>query len=86
MTLNLDLPPELEHELYTEASQLNLPLNEYVLRVLATRQASENLPQTGAELVAYWQREGVINSRPDITDSQAHARKLRNEAETRKRG
>jgi hypothetical protein len=86
MTLNLNLPPELEHELCTEASQLNLSLNEYVLRVLATRQVSENLPKTGAELVAYWQREGVINSRSDITDSQAHARKLRNEAEMRERG
>lgn len=68
MTLNLDLSPNLEHELCTEASQLN----EYILRVLATRQVSESLPKTGAELVAYWQREGVINSRPDIADSQAH--------------
>jgi len=84
MTFNLNLPPELEHELYTEASQLNLPLNEYVLRVLTTRQVS-GLPQTGAELVAYWQREGVINSRPDITDSQAHARRLRNETQRRER-
>jgi hypothetical protein len=85
MTLNLNLPSELEHELCTEASQLNLPLDEYVLRVLATRQVSENLPKTGAELVAYWQREGVINSRTDIIDSQAYARKLRDEAETRER-
>jgi hypothetical protein len=82
MTLNLNLPPELEHELSTEASQLNLPLTEYVLRILTARQVSENLPKTGAELVAYWQREGVINSRPDIIDSQAYARKLRAEAET----
>ncbi|BAS54548.1 hypothetical protein NIES2135_01970 [Leptolyngbya boryana NIES-2135] len=82
MTLNLNLPPELEHELFTEASQLNLPLTEYVLRILTARQVSENLPKTGAELVAYWQREGVINSRPDIIDSQTYARKLRVEAET----
>ncbi|MCY7321006.1 MAG: hypothetical protein LH660_04205 [Phormidesmis sp. CAN_BIN36] len=84
MTLNLNLPPELKHELCTEASQLNLPLTEYVLRILAARQPSGNLPKTGAELVDYWQREGVINSRPDITDSQVYARSLRNEAETRR--
>ncbi|WP_196517701.1 hypothetical protein [Nostoc sp. WHI] len=44
-----------------------------------------NPPKAGAELVAYWQSEGVINSRPDITDSQAYARKLRHEAQTRER-
>ncbi|MCY6488716.1 hypothetical protein [Leptolyngbya sp. GGD] len=60
-----------------------MPLTEYVLRILTTRQVPENLPKTGAELVAYWQREGVINSRPDIIDSQTYVRKLRAEAETR---
>ncbi|MBN8563083.1 MAG: hypothetical protein J0L70_21335 [Leptolyngbya sp. UWPOB_LEPTO1] len=83
MPLNLNLPLELEHELCTEASRLNLPLTEYVLRILTTRQVPENLPKTGTELVAYWQREGVINSRPDIIDSQTYVRKLRAEAETR---
>ena len=85
MSINLDLPPELENQLFTEASQLNLPLSEYILRILSVRQVLANPPKTGAELVAYWQSEGVINSRPDITDSQAHARKLRHEAQTRER-
>ncbi|KAB8319760.1 hypothetical protein SD81_013190 [Tolypothrix campylonemoides VB511288] len=85
MSLNLNLPPELENELCTEASQLNLPLSEYILRILSTRQVLVNLPKTGAELVAYWQSEGIINSRPDITNSQAHARQLRHEAEKRSR-
>ncbi|MGF1991664.1 MAG: hypothetical protein RMY62_027875 [Nostoc sp. ZfuVER08] len=83
MSINLDLPPELENELSTEASQLNLPLSEYILRILSVRQVIANPPNTGAELVAYWQSEGIINSRPDITDSQAYARKLRHDAETR---
>jgi hypothetical protein len=39
-------------------------------------------PTTGAELVAYWEREGVIGTRPAITDSQAHARNLRRAAES----
>lgn len=85
MSINLDLPPELENELCTEASQLNLPLSEYILRILFTRQVLANPPKTGAELVAYWQSEGIINSRPDITNSQAHARQLRHEAEKRSR-
>ncbi|MCW5312310.1 hypothetical protein GTQ43_00105 [Nostoc sp. KVJ3] len=85
MSINLDLPPELENELFTEASRLNLTLSEYILRILSVRQILANPPRTGAELVAYWQSEGVINSRPDITDSQAYARKLRHEAQTRER-
>lgn len=85
MSINLNLPPELENELFTEASRLNLPLSEYILRILSVRQVLANPPKTGAELVAYWQSEGVINSRPDITDSQAYSRKLRHESQTRER-
>lgn len=85
MSISVDLPPELESELSAEASQLNLPLSEYILRVLSMRRGVANPPKNGAELVAYWQSEGVINSRPDITDSQAYARKLRHDAQTRDR-
>ena len=42
-------------------------------------------PQTGAELVAYWEAEGLLGTRPDIEDSQDYARELRRQAETRKR-
>lgn len=83
MSIQLELPPELESELSTEALRLNLPLSEYILRVLSIRKVLSNPPKTGAELVAYWQSEGVINSRPDITDSQLYARNLRHQAETR---
>ncbi len=83
MSITLELPPELEHELSTEASQLKLPLTEYVLRVLAFRPFLQNSPKTGVDLVAYWESVGVINSRSDITDSQEYARSLRHEAETR---
>jgi hypothetical protein len=86
MSLMLDLPQELERELATEATQLGLSLTEYVLRLLSTRSLAGQLPTTGAELVAYWQREGVIGTRPEITDSQAHARHIRHQAEKRLRG
>lgn len=83
MSISLDLPLELESELSTEASRLNLPLSGYILQVLSVRSVLSDSPRTGAELVAYWQAEGIINSRPDIIDSQVHARHLRHEAETR---
>ena len=83
MSIILDLPQELEGELATEAARLGLSLAEYVLRLLSTRQFVEHMPTTGAELVAYWRREGVIGARADITDSQAHARQLRSRAERR---
>jgi hypothetical protein len=85
MSIMLDLPQELESELAIEATQLGLSLTEYVLRLLSTRSIVGQLPTTGAELVAYWQREGIIGARPDITDSQAHARQIRHKAERRLR-
>ncbi len=65
MIVQLELPPELESQLSTEALRLNLPLSEYILRVLSIAKVLNNPPKTGAELVAYWQSVGVINSRPD---------------------
>ena len=85
MRIILDLPQELERELSLEAAQLGLPLAEYVLRLLATGRIVGNIPKTGAELMAYWQREGLIGTRPDIADSQKHAREIRAAAEKRTR-
>jgi hypothetical protein len=83
MTITLDLPPDLESELTAEAAHLGLSLGKYVLRVLATGRTTPALPKTGAELVAYWQKEGLIGTRPDIKDSTQHARAVRAEAERR---
>ena len=83
MNISLSLPSELEHELSTEASKLNLPLSEYILRILSFRPSLPNPPKTGAELVAYWENAGVIGSRSDIADSQEYARRLRRQSETR---
>lgn len=83
MIVTLDLPSELEDELSLEASQLKLPLTEYILRVLLFRPFVQDSPQTGAELISYWESIGIINSRSDISDSQEYARRLRREAETR---
>lgn len=85
MSLVLDLPPELESELAAEATRLGLSLPEYVLRLLAGGGNPRPSPRTGAELLAYWQSEGLIGTRPDVTDSQAHARALRERSEKRER-
>ena len=77
------IPEELENELSAQAAQLGLSLPEYVLRVLSTGVVSAKRPKTGAELVEYWENEGLIGTRSDITDSQPHARQIRNEAERR---
>lgn len=83
MAIAIDLPKELENELTSEAAQLGLPLSAYALRLLATGVLIGDKPKTGAELVAYWQHEGLIGSRSEITDSQAHARQIRAQAELR---
>jgi hypothetical protein len=83
MTITLELPDELEQELASEAARHGLPLAEYALRILATGRPPQQMPATGAELIDYWQREGLIGPRSDIADSQAHARHLRQQAERR---
>jgi len=85
MTLKLEISRELEKELSTEASKLGLPLPDYALRVLVTRQVPAAMPKTGKDLATYWQDEGLVGSRPEITDSVEHARSLRRNAEKRAR-
>jgi len=86
MTLTLELPQDLEHRLTTEATRLGLPVEQYALRLLGDLPKAENRPANGADLVAFWRSEGVIGSRPDIKDSQTHARGIRRQAERRIRG
>jgi hypothetical protein len=85
MSLVLDLPPELETELISEASRMGLPLPEYVKQLLLAGRPPESMPRNGSQLVSYWQGEGLVGTRADITDSQEHARELRRQAEQRER-
>ena len=85
MSITLDLPEELQSELSAAAAQLGLSLPEYILCLLSTGSVIGKRPQTGAELVKYWQNEGLIATRPDIMDSQAHARRIREQVEHRTR-
>jgi hypothetical protein len=85
LSLVLDLPPELESQLATEAARLGLPLPEYALRLLAGGRGPTPTLRSGAELLAYWQAEGLVGTRSEIADSSAHARNLREQAQKRSR-
>lgn len=85
MGLTLELPPDLADALTDEAARHGLSLSDYAVRLLASARPDAGPVQTGADLVAYWQAEGVIGQRSDITDSQAHARNLREQAQRRER-
>ena len=85
MSLTLKLPPELETELGAEASRRGLALSEYVERLLLACPPLTPMPRNGSELVSYWQGEGLVGARDDVSDSQEHARMLRQRAEQRER-
>lgn len=86
MSLVLNLPSELERELASEAARVGLPLSEYALRLLSAGRGTRPTLRNGAELLSYWQGEGLVGTRPEIADSQAQARILRQQAERRPRG
>ncbi len=85
MSLVLELSSELETALAAEAAELGLPLTEYALRLLTAGRVPTPKPQTGAELVSYWQSAGLVGTRQDIVDAPGHARALRQQAEKRER-
>lgn len=85
MNLTLDLPVELENELAADASRLGISLNEYVLQRLSTRRPEMPRLMTGAEILDFWEREGVLGSRSDVIDVEAYSRALREESQRRVR-
>ena len=85
MSLTLDLPTDLASELEAEAADRRLPLSEYVVKLLADGRGAKPKPQSGAELVEYWKREGLVGTRSETTDSTEHARLLRDSSQRRVR-
>lgn len=86
MTLSLDLPPDLEARLNSEATRRHLSPAQCILEVLDTAMPGAPSPATPAELVDYCEREGVLGiwaDRTDIPDSPEYARQLRHQAEQR---
>lgn len=83
MPMTLELPDELVEQLSREATRRNLSVNEYALRLLASGNPREFKFPDGASAVAYWEANGVLGSRTDIVDSQAEARRLREQVQIR---
>ena len=85
MEVTLDIPQPLATSLQEHANREGLTLPEYIVRWLDVDRPDFVKPKTGAELVAALKVNGLIGMRMDITDSAAHARALREEAQTRRR-
>lgn len=99
MTLTLELTPEQEQRIAAEALHRNMDAASYAKALFFEKETAEEseeetlppvgpLPPangTGADLVAYWEREGLIGTRSDITDRLEHARAIRRKAERRTR-
>jgi hypothetical protein len=86
--LTLDLTPELEERLKEGAQRFGLSPEAYAARVLDECVPAARTPVNGAELVAYWRREGLLGlwaDRTDIADAPEYARELRRRAERRER-
>lgn len=83
--VSLELPEELAAAPATEATRLGLSLPDYAAHLLASASPRPGHVRIGADLVAYWQAEGVVGTRADVADSQAHARSLRERAAWRHR-
>ena len=83
MPQTIDLPDDLADALADEAARLGMSLPDYAVRLLASARPSPISVQSGADLVAFWRAEGLVGCRPDIADSQAQARHLREQAQRR---
>jgi hypothetical protein len=83
MPQTVELPDDLANALNDEASRLGLSLPDYTARMLISARPVAASIHDGAELVAFWQAEGVIGSRNELADSQSEARQLRDQAQHR---
>ena len=81
MPLTLDLPDDLEATLTEEAARLGMSVCDYALHLLTITRPPIPEVRNGADLIAFWRAEGLVGSRPDILDSQAEARRLREQAQ-----
>jgi len=83
MTLTLDLTEEQEARLVARAKAAGIDdPRQYVLSLISS-EIDEQMPTTGAELIAYWKRLGVDGLFADRPDSPEFARQLRSQVESR---
>jgi hypothetical protein len=83
MSQTVELPDDLANALNDEASRLGLSLPDYAVRLLISARPFAAVIHDGAELIAFWQAEGVVGSRKELANSQSEARRLRDQAQRR---
>ena len=86
MSIVINLPKELERPIAAEAANAGMTASDYVADRLAkgtagTATGETKVRLTGAALVQRWRDTGLIGYRSDITDPDAHSRRLREEAQ-----
>lgn len=80
MPRTVELLDDLADALTDEASRLGLSLSDYAVCLLTSARLTAAPIHTGADLVAFWRAESLTGSRTDIADSQAEARRIREQA------
>jgi len=83
MTLTIELTPEQEAALQAQAMEAGMEASEYARQLLASDLVTEPRPMTGAEILAFWEQEGVFGVFADRGDAQEYARHLREQAQSR---
>ncbi len=83
MSRTVELPDDLADALTDEATRLGMSLPDYAIHLLTSARPSSASVRNGTDLVAFWRAEGVVGCRPEIPDSQVHARELRDQARRR---
>ena len=97
MSIIVNLPVELEKTIAAEAAKAGMTVSDYVAGRLAqgtTTNGSRGTNDscglkrrlTGPEMVQRWKELGLIGYRTDITDPEAHSRRLREAAQRRTPG
>ncbi|MCX6381843.1 MAG: hypothetical protein NT023_20600 [Armatimonadetes bacterium] len=78
MTITIELQPEQQERIATEARKRRLSVEEYLSRAIAGEFPIPPPKRTPAEAIDAWEQEGIVpiwNDRPE--DSPELARKLR---------
>lgn len=90
MSMTIDLPPYVETYLREEAAKQETPVEEYTAHLVEDLVPKPLPPspmpelKTGADVVAYWQKEGVIGmwaDRKDMEDSTEYVNRLKRRIE-----
>ena len=97
MSIIVNLPAELEKTIAAEAAKAGMTVSDYVAGRLDQGTTTNGSPGTngscglkrrltGPEMVQRWKELGLIGYRTDITDPEAHSRRLREAAQRRTAG